>query len=107
LILKASDLQETVRSNKAQENIATTAIGQRDLASKRSADAAHAKRILDSKQFNRKLANSQAYQQAQIDIKRGIDPVTGKKLPKSSKTSGADALNRWKLDYARKHGYLT
>jgi hypothetical protein len=45
LDLKASDLAETVRSNKAQENIATTAIGQRDLASQRSADAAHAKRV--------------------------------------------------------------
>jgi hypothetical protein len=106
LNLKQSDLKETVRSNKAQENIATTAISQRDIASQRTATAAHNKRVLDSKQFNRKLANSQAYQQAQIDIKRGIDPITGKRLPKSSKTSGADALNRWKLDYAKKHGYL-
>jgi hypothetical protein len=105
LDLKASDLAETVRSNKAQENIATTAIGQRDAASIRTSNAAHAKRVLDSKQFNRKLANSQAYQQAQIDIKRGIDPVTHKRLPKKP-GSAADALNKWKLDYAKKHGYL-
>lgn len=105
LDLKASDLQETVRSNKAQETIATNALTQRDLASQRTATSAHNKRVLDSRQFNRKLSNSQAYQQAQIDIKRGIDPVTGKKLPKKP-ASAADALNKWKLDYAQKHGFL-
>lgn len=41
---------------------------------------------------------------AELAIKRGIDPVTGKKLPK--KTSASEALAKWKLHYARANGRL-
>src|SRR4051794_36770827 len=64
------------------------------------ATAAKAKTRLDTKKFKA----DQAYKQAQIDIKRGVDPITGKRIKKGE--SAADALNRWKLDYARKHGHL-
>jgi hypothetical protein len=105
LDLKQSDFQEQVRSNKAQEGIAKGALQQRDLASQRTAASAHAKRVLDSRQFRSKLNESKAYHQAQVDIKRGFDPITGKRLPKKPQ-SAADALNNFKLDFARKHGYL-
>jgi hypothetical protein len=64
------------------------------------AKAATQKTRLDTRKFKA----DQAYKQAQIDIKRGVDPITGKRLP--AHTSAADALNKWKLDYARKHGHL-
>jgi hypothetical protein len=64
------------------------------------ATAATGKLKLDTTKFKA----DQAYKNAQIDIKRGVDPVTGKPLRKG--VSAADALNQWKLDYARKHGHL-
>jgi alpha-acetolactate decarboxylase len=64
------------------------------------AKAATQKTRLDTRKFKA----DQAYKQAQIDIKRGVDPITGKRIKKG--TSAADALNQWKLDYARKHGHL-
>jgi hypothetical protein len=67
---------------------------------KQRATAAKTKTKLDTQKFKA----DQAYKQAQIDIKRGVDPVTGKRIKKG--TSAADALNQWKLDYARKHGHL-
>jgi hypothetical protein len=96
LDLKASDLQETVRKNKATEALTGAAITQRNLDSVRDAKTAHERNVFD-----------QRYKRAQLDIKRGIDPVTGKRLPKNLKPqSAADALNTWKLKFARDHGYL-
>jgi hypothetical protein len=96
LDLKASDLQETVRKNKATEALTGAAITQRNLDSVRDAKTAHEKNVFD-----------QRYKRAQLDIKRGIDPVTGKRLPKNAKPqTAADALNAWKLKFARDHGYL-
>lgn len=94
LNLKQADLNETVRKNKATEKLTGLAINQRNLASLRTASTA-----------SEKLTATKAYQKAQLDIKRGIDPITGKKLP-GKPQSAADALSAWKLDFARKHGYL-
>lgn len=94
LDLKASDLQETIRKNQATESLTKAAITQRNLDSIRDAKTAHEKNVFD-----------QRYKRAQLDIKRGIDPITGKPLPKKPQ-SQADALNAWKLKFARDHGYL-
>jgi hypothetical protein len=94
LDIKASDLQETVRSNKATEGIAAATLKVKSLKDFRDAQNDHEKNVFD-----------QRYKTAQIDIKRGVDPVTGKKLPKKP-GSASDALNRWKLKFAQAHGYL-
>lgn len=94
LDIKQADLQETVRKNKATEALTGAAINQRNLASIRTARTAHERNVADS-----------AYKKAQIDIKRGIDPLTGKKLP-SKPQSASDALSAWKLKFAQDHGYL-
>lgn len=96
LDIKQADLNETIRKNQATEKLTSKAIDQRNLASVRTAETA-----------SEKLKATNAYNKAQIDIKRGIDPVTHKKLPGGGKgQSGADALNRWKLKFAQSHGYL-
>ena len=96
LDIKQADLQETARSHQANEALTNKAINQRNLASVRTASSAA-----------ERLKADKAYKAAQIQIKRGIDPVTGKKLPHGGKAqSGADALNRWKLKFAQSHGYL-
>jgi hypothetical protein len=41
---------------------------------------------------------------ATLRVKAGYDPVTGRKIKKGE--SASNALNRWKLDYAKKHGRL-
>jgi hypothetical protein len=94
LDLKASDLQETVRKNKATEDLTGRAIEQRDTASRRTARTA-----------GERATAKAATDRANIDIKRGIDPITGRPLPKKPQ-SGADALARFRLDFLRKHGYL-
>lgn len=93
LDIKQSDLAETTRSHKATEALTGAAITQRDRASQRTAQTARERAIAKS-----------ATDKANLDIKRGIDPITGKRLPKN--TSGADALNKFKLDFLKKHGYL-
>lgn len=93
LDLKQADLNETVRKNKATEKLTGQAINQRNLASIRTASTAHEKTVATN-----------AYNQAQIDIKRGIDPVTHKRLPKSADPS--KALAAWKLNFAQTHGFL-
>ena len=51
-----------------------------------------------------KLADTQQYHSDTIAIRRGVDPVTGKKLPKT--TSPAAALSAYKLRFLKEHGYL-
>lgn len=94
LDIKQSDLAETVRSHKATERLTGAAINQRNLASIRTARSAHERNV-----------SAAAAKQAEIDIRRGVDPVTHKRLP-GKPQSAADALNAWRLDFARKHGYL-
>lgn len=67
---------------------------------KQRASSATATQKLNTQKFKA----DQAYKQAQIDIKRGVDPVTGKRIKKG--VSASEALNQWRLDYARKHGHL-
>lgn len=92
--IKEADLAETTRKNKATERLTGLAINQRNLASIRTANTSREKATADK-----------AYKQAQIDIKRGIDPVTGKPLPKKPQST-ENALNAWKLKFAQAHGYL-
>jgi len=94
LDIKASDLAETVRSNKAGETLAAKTLKVKAANDIRSARTDHEKAVADS-----------AYKQAQIDIKRGIDPVTHKPLPKKPE-SATEALSKWKLKFAQAHGYL-
>lgn len=51
-----------------------------------------------------KFKADQAYKRASLLVKAGRDPFTGKPLKK--KQSASDALNRWRLNYAKTHGYL-
>jgi hypothetical protein len=91
--LKEADLQETVRSHKAQETIAADTLGVK------AADS-----VRDARTAREKLLYTQRKDAALLDIKRGVDPITGKKLSKS--TSPSAALAQWRLDFAKKHGYL-
>lgn len=94
LDIKQSDLRETVRKNKATEALTGAAINQRDVASRRTARSAHERAV--AKRFT---------DQANLDIKRGVDPITGKPLPKKPE-SAADALNRARLKFFQAHGYM-
>lgn len=94
LNLKESDLQETVRSHKAEEALANKTLNVKSADSVRDARTQHEKNLYKARK-----------DRADLDIKRGIDPITGKPLPKKPE-SASEALNRWRLKFARDHGYL-
>jgi hypothetical protein len=84
--IKAADVQATTNA-----------------AAQRSADAAAARREA-ARQKSLDRAQQRALTAATLKVKAGYDPVTGKKIKKGE--SASNALNRWKLDYAKKHGRL-
>jgi hypothetical protein len=84
--IKAADVQATANA-----------------AAQRSADAAAARREA-ARQKSLDRAQQRALTAATLKVKAGYDPVTGKKIKKGE--SASNALNRWKLDYAKKHGRL-
>jgi Putative peptidoglycan binding domain len=52
----------------------------------------------------RKFKADQAYKKASLLVRAGRDPFTGKPLKKD--VSASDALQKWRLRYAKEHGFL-
>jgi hypothetical protein len=94
LNIRQGALNEQIRSAKADERLANKTLGFKKNQAFR-----------DAKTAKERFDYQKAKDAADLDIKRGIDPITGKRLPKGPR-SAADALNKWRLKFAQQHGYL-